>query len=64
MHVNYRVQWIKELFFEISTVIFFVFTAYKFRPTPFTLRQEENEDKEQMYDSTIDMLLRMSVGVY
>ena len=52
MGVNYRIQWIKELFIEISTVIFFVFTAYKFRPAPnnpyLTLQQEENEDEEQM----------------
>ena len=50
MRVNYRVQWIKELFVEISTVVFLVLTAYKFRPDPFTLQQEENEDEEQMYD--------------
>ena len=54
MGVDYRVQWIKELFVEISTVVFFVFTAYKFRPAPnnpyLTLQQEENEDEEQMYE--------------
>ena len=34
MTVPFRYLWIYELFKELSTLIFFVVTGYKFRPAP------------------------------
>ena len=30
--VPFRYEWIQELFKEVTTLVFFVFTGYKFRP--------------------------------
>ncbi|XP_064457558.1 protein GPR107-like [Ornithodoros turicata] len=48
--VPFRYEWLDELFREGATMVFFILTGYKFRPTPtnpyFRLNQEEEEMEE------------------
>jgi len=50
--VPFRYEWLEVLFFELTTFVFFTFTAYKFQPSvnsPYlALSQESDEDGEDL----------------
>lgn len=54
--VPFRYEWLDELFREGATLIFFVLTGYKFRPTQsnpyFRLAQDEEEEMEEVLTQT------------
>ncbi|XP_075737122.1 protein GPR107 isoform X3 [Rhipicephalus microplus] len=54
--VPFRYEWLDELFREGATLIFFVLTGYKFRPTQsnpyFRLSQDDEEEMEEVLTQT------------
>lgn len=50
MAVPFQYEWLDEMFREMSTYVFFVLTAYKFRPAshnPYFAVNDEDDDLDQ-----------------
>ncbi|XP_033108406.1 protein GPR107-like [Anneissia japonica] len=59
--VPFNYTWIDDFFFEISTYLFFVFTAYSFRPgsdNPYLhVSKEEEDEYDYEYDYDMDYIV-------
>ncbi|XP_067639618.1 protein GPR107 [Eurosta solidaginis] len=55
MTVAFQYAWLDEMFHEMATYVFFVLTAYKFRPTSshpyFAVRSEDDDEVEVLTES-------------
>jgi hypothetical protein len=55
--VPFRYEWLEVIFFELTTFVFFIFTAYKFQPAINNPYLALSQDSDDDVDGEIDVPL-------